>query len=82
MEENELIEQLIPAVEQQMESSQTPFVKQHLDRLTGLGETEHEAKKMVALCLTDESNRMFIDSRDFDLKRYQALLEQLPELPK
>lgn len=82
MEENELIEQLIPAVEQQLKSKDTPFVKKHFTRLVNEGETEHEAKKMISLCLADESNRMFIDRRDFDLKRYQTLLEQLPILPE
>ena len=37
---------------------------------------------MIALCLADESNRMFIDKRGFDIKRYQELLEELPELPE
>jgi len=82
MEENELIEQLIPAVEQQLVSTDTPFVKKHFNRMVKLGETEQEAKKMIALCLTDESNRMFIDQREFDIKRYQQLLEELPKLPE
>lgn len=82
MEENELIEQLIPAVEEQMQSPATPFVKKHHKRLVDLGETEHEAKKMIALCLADESNRMFIDQRDFDIKRYEQLIKELPELPE
>lgn len=82
MEENELIEQLIPAVEQQLDSPATPFVKKHFDRMVKLGETEFEVKKMIALCLTDETNRMFVESRDFDIKRYEALLIALPELPE
>jgi hypothetical protein len=82
MEENEIVVQLIPAIEQQMTSKDTPFVKKHFERLLGLGESEHEAKKMMALCLADESNRLYIEGRDFDLKRYQSLLEALPELPE
>lgn len=82
MEENELIEQLIPAVEQQINSPVTPFVKKHFDRMLKLDETEFEAKKMIALCLTDETNRMFVESREFDLKRYEVLLCALPELPE
>ena len=82
MEENELIEQLIPAVEQQLESKETPFVKKHFDRLISDGETEQETKMMIALCLADESNRMFIEKRDFDLDRYKQLLSVLPVLPE
>jgi len=82
MEENEIIEQLIPAVEEQLTSKETPFVKKHFKRLLELGESEHEAKKMIALCLTDEANRLFIEQREFDTKRYQSMLENLPELPE
>ena len=76
-----MIEQLIPADEQQLKAKETPFVKKHFDRLVKLGETEHEAKKMIALCLADETNRLYIDRRDFDLERYQSLLEDLPTFP-
>ena len=82
MEENELIQQLIPAVEQQLESPATPFVKDHFDALIEAGESADEAKKMIALCLADETNRMFIEKRDFDLERYASLIEELPDLPQ
>jgi len=81
-EEDNLVKNLIPAVEQQLESEQTPFVKQVFDGLLKSGVENDEAKMMIALCLADESNRMFIDKRDFDLKRYQGLLDALPELPE
>ena len=81
-EEDDLVKNLLPAVEQQLESKQTPFVKQALSRLVKEGEDEEEAKMMIALCLADESNRMFIDKREFDLARYQALLKALPDLPE
>jgi len=79
MNDESLIESLLPAVEQQLESSATPYVKATFIRLT---EKEllspNDAKEMIALCLADESNRMFIDKRDFDEKRYQELLNSLP----
>lgn len=81
-EEDNIVKNLVPAVEQQLESEQTPFVKHVFNRLVKAGEVEEEAKMMIALCLADESNRMFIDKRDFDLARYQKLLEALPELPE
>ncbi len=83
-EEDDLIKNLVPAVEQQLESEQTPFVKQTLDRLVKSDEEidEGEGKMMIALCLADESNRMFIDKRDFDLARYKGLLDALPEMPE
>jgi transcriptional regulator CtsR len=81
-EEDDLVRNLVPAVKQQLESKQTPFVKKTLDRLLETGVSEDEAEMMIALCLADESNRMFIDKRDFNLVRYQELLDALPELPE
>ena len=79
MNDESLIESLLPAVDQQLESAQTTYVKSTFDRLV-----EHEqlspdqAKELIAICLADESNRMYIDKRDFDIQRYQQLLEELP----
>ena len=81
-EEENFVEKLVPAVEQQMESSDTPYVKVAYDRLVKDGEEADEAKMLIALCLADESNRMFIDKRDFDVKRYQELLSALPDVPE
>lgn len=79
MNDESLVESLLPAVEQQLESPQTPYVKKTFVRLV---EKENvspdEAKALIALALADESNRMFIDKRDFDVARYQELLANLP----
>jgi hypothetical protein len=81
-EEDDLVKNLLPAVEEQLESEQTPYVRLTLKRLIKLGEDQDESKMMIALCLADESNRMFIDKRSFDVIRYQDLLNALPELPE
>ena len=79
MNDESLIESLLPAIEQQLESSATPYVKATFMRLT---EKEllspNDAKEMIARCLADESNRMFIEKRNFDESRYQELLNNLP----
>lgn len=83
MEETDLISSLVPAVEQQLKSPATPFVKKTYERILKLDDVDNdEALKMIALCLADESNRMYIDKRDFDLDRYKELLDALPELPE
>lgn len=81
-EETDLVSSLTPAVEQQMDSEQTPFVRETYARLVENEFSDEEAKKAIALCLADESNRMYIDKRDFDLQRYEELLDALPELPE
>jgi len=83
MNDENLIESLLPAVEQQLESPQTPYVTETFARLV---EKEllapDDAKAQIALCLADESNRMFIDKRDFDVARYKELLNGLPNEPE
>lgn len=82
MNDENLVESLLPAVEQQLESPQTPYVKKTFIRLVEKEEVSpDEAKELIALCLADETNRMYIDKRDFDVQRYQELLEELPGEP-
>ncbi len=79
MNDENLIESLLPAVEQQLVSPDTPYVKKTFTRLVEKEAlSPEEAKELIALCLADESNRMFIDKRDFDVARYQQLLASLP----
>ena len=83
MEETDLITALIPAIKDQLKSKETPYVKKTFERLIKLDDIdEDEAIKMLALCLADETNRMFIDKRNFDALRYQVMLNALPELPE
>lgn len=79
MNDDSLIESLLPAIEEQMESPATPYVKKTFVRLTEVEQLSPiESKEMMAICLADESNRMFVDKRDFDVARYQQLLNDLP----
>lgn len=83
MEEADILTALVPAVKEQLASKDTPYVKEAYERILELDEIdEQEALKMLALCLADESNRMFIDKRNFDVMRYQELLHALPNLPE
>ncbi len=76
------IEQLVPAVEQQLDSPETHYVKEAYQRLLQDPEIdEQEAKLMIALCLSDESERMLDEESEFDSDRYQTLLAFLPKLP-
>ena len=79
MNDESLIQSLLPAVDQQLESPQTPYVKSTFNRLVEQQQlSPDQARELIALCLADESNRMYIDKRDFDVVRYQQLLEALP----
>lgn len=83
MEEIDLVTSLVPAVQEQLNSRDTTYVRKTYQRLLKLDYVdETEALKMIALCLADESNRMFIDKRNFDELHYQKLLNALPDLPE
>ena len=76
------IDQLIPAVEQQISSPETPYVGEAYHRLIKEPDIdEYEAKLMIALCLADESEDMIEKEREFDVARYKNLLAFLPFLP-
>lgn len=80
---DEAVEKLLPAVEEQLNSPETPYVRVALDRiLTEPDIEEEEAKAMIAFCLADEIEAMMADKRDFDGCRYEMLLELLPVMPE
>ena len=80
---DEAVEKLLPAVEEQLNSPETPYVREAFDRiLTEPDIEEEEAKAMLAFCLADEIEAMMADDRDFDGNRYQMLLELLPVMPE
>ena len=79
MNNDSLISSLIPAVEQQLKSEETQYVKATFTRLVEQEKfSPNDAMEAIALCLADESNRMLIDKRNFDVLRYQELLLELP----
>jgi hypothetical protein len=75
---DDLLPDLIAAVEQQLVSQQTPYVAKTLARLTKLGLSETEAKSQIALCLGEEMDQVLRKRRGFDEKAYRASLDSLP----
>ncbi len=75
---DELLPDLLAAVEQQLVSPQTKYVAKTLERLTKAGLDEAEAKHQIALCLGDEMDQVLKEKRGFDESAYRAALEALP----
>ncbi len=75
---DDLLPDLIAAVEQQLNSLETPYVATTLKRLCGLGIEESEAKSQIAICLGEEMDRMLVTRKPFDEKSYRAALQDLP----
>ncbi|MGJ8723310.1 MAG: hypothetical protein ACSHYB_02040 [Roseibacillus sp.] len=74
---------LLPAIEEQLASPQTPFVQSTYEGLLAEEDIdEPEAKYMLAFCLADEIEKMTSEKRPFNLERYQMLLALLPTLPE
>jgi hypothetical protein len=77
------VQVLLPAVSEQLDSCDTPYVRDAYERLLDEPDIdEQEAKNMIAFCLADEIEAMTLENRPFDAKRYQLLLSLLPIMPE
>jgi hypothetical protein len=79
---DELIPDLLAAVEQQLASPQTPYVGKTLDRLVKDGLDPADAKNQIALCLGAELDQVLLKKRGFDEKSYREALDHLPLEPE
>ena len=68
---------LLGAVEQQLEASGTAYVRRCLDKLTARGEDDAEAREQIAACLAEECDIMLRSGRPFDEAAYRERLKQL-----
>ncbi|MFD0895297.1 hypothetical protein KBB96_20830 [Luteolibacter ambystomatis] len=75
---DDLLPELLAAVEQQLTSPQTKYVAKTLERLLKLNVPEAEAKEQIALCLGQEMDAAYRKRRGFDEKSYKGLLDELP----
>lgn len=80
---DEAVEKLLPAIEEQLTSPETPYVRETYERILLEPDIEEEeAKAMLAFCLADEIEAMMEVERPFDVDRYQMLLSLLPVMPE
>ena len=79
---DDLLPDLLAAVEQQLASPQTKYVAKTLERLKRAGLEENEAKSQIALCLGGEMDRVLRNRRGFDENAYRAALDELPLEPE
>ncbi len=75
---DDLLPDLLAAVEQQLVSPQTPYVAKTFARLMKIGLEESEAKTQIALCLGEEMDQVLRKRRGFDEQAYRASLNALP----
>ncbi|MCU0750511.1 MAG: DUF1841 family protein [Akkermansiaceae bacterium] len=78
---DDLMPDLLAAVEQQLVSPQTKYVAKTLERLVKAGMEEMEAKHQIALCLGEEMDQVLRKKRGFDENAYRESLDGLPLEP-
>lgn len=75
---DDLLPDLLAAIDQQLASPETKYVAKTLDRLVKVGLDETEAKTQIAICLGEEMDQVLRKRRGFDEKSYRAALDELP----
>lgn len=70
---------VLAAVEDQLRSPETPYVKEHYDRLIAEGISEAEAKRMIGCVLAVEILEIKKFNRGFDENGYIQRLANLPD---
>jgi len=75
---NDLLPDLLIAIEQQLASPQTPYVRKTFDRLVKLGLEETEAKTQIAVSLGEQMDEVIRTKKPFDENAYKAALDGLP----
>lgn len=74
----EVLASLLLAVDDQLRSPQTPYVKACYDRLLSLGMNGKQIREEIADCLGQELDEMLEHKRSFSEANYRALLDALP----
>lgn len=75
---SEILQGLLLAVDDQLRSAATPYVKATYERLKNLGLGDGQAREEIADCLGHELDEMLEQKRAFNEKSYRALLDALP----
>ncbi len=79
---DEILPDLLDAVEQQLASPETSYVAKTLKRLTSQGLDEADAKKQIAICLAEEMDEVLRKKRAFNQDAYRKSLKELPFDPE
>lgn len=70
----------LEVVNTQIRDNNPPETKQTLDRLISEGFSEKEAKQLIAVVAVSEIYTIQKNKEEFDLARYIAALNRLPQL--
>ena len=82
MDKEQTRKMFLEVVNTQIRDNNPPETKQTLDRLISEGFSEKEAKQMIACVAVSEMYSVLQNKQEFDLARYIAALNKLPQLPE
>lgn len=83
MEPNQRVKTaVIQVVDNQLEANDPPEMNQTLTRLVAAGYTEEAAKELLGTVVLAEVFEVLRKGEEFDLERYVAALNRLPDLPQ
>ena len=69
------------AVEEQLNNPESPYVREHYERLIEMGYSPAETKNFLGALLINEMWEMGTKEKKFDEESYIKKLEKLPEMP-
>lgn len=72
---------IIEVVENQLAANDPPEIKQTLVRLLSEGYSLQEGKELIGNVVVVEVFEVLKEGKPFDINRYVAALQRLPELP-
>jgi len=82
MKQNQRIKTaIIEVVENQLAANDPPEIKQTLVRLLSEGYSLQEGKELIGNVVVVEVFEVLKEGKPFDIDRYVAALQRLPELP-
>lgn len=80
--EEQLVEdELVQAIENQLEAQQPPAVQAVMNKLTLVGHTREDIVQMMAQVLAWQISLMLEADQPFDMVAYESALRTLPQLP-
>ncbi len=73
---------MLEVVDNQLRDNNPPETRQTYERLLREGHSERKAKELIATAVIAETYYILKAKETFNLKRFVAALEALPELPE
>jgi len=72
---------ILEAVDNQLRELNPPEAKETYDRLVATGISDQEARRLIAVALSDEMFQVLKEKKNYNPERYIASLRKLPRLP-